>query len=391
MNRKFIERFREYKYKREEHADPWVFVDNYESSSDVIGAQNGHIGSACFINGCSYKVPHPVRYRVDHQCEQLRFAGTKAIKLDEWDMSLGDLKKADCDLLIIFRAPMTVRLNKAIEWARLNGKCILFDIDDLVVDECYTSEIQYVKNLSRAQRQRYDRGVALLKETMLCCDGILTSTTGMAHELKNYNEKIIVNRNVASSEMVYWSDMALAQKNEHEEVRLGYFSGSITHNEDISLILPELVKVLDERKETTLSLVGQLDLPKELLPYRSRIISMPFVSWRELPFLLASVDINLAPLVDTVFNRAKSENKWMEAALVKVPTIASSVGAFEEMIIDGQTGALCINPDEWYKTLIEYITDRSLRERVGKQARDYCLTHCTTRQTASSFERKLMC
>ena len=51
-------------------------------------------------------------------------------------------------------------------------------------------------------------------------------------------------------------------------------------------------------------------------------------NWRQLPQLIASVDINIAPLQDTVFNRAKSENKWVEAALVKVPTIASDVELF---------------------------------------------------------------
>lgn len=30
--------------------------------------------------------------------------------------------------------------------------------------------------------------------------------------------------------------------------------------------------------------------------------------------------------MDTLFNRAKSENKWMEAALVQVVTVASKVG-----------------------------------------------------------------
>ena len=54
--------------------------------------------------------------------------------------------------------------------------------------------------------------------------------------------------------------------------------------------------------------------------------------------VIAEMDINLAPLEDTIFNRAKSENKWIEAALVKVVTIASDVGAFHDCIEDGKTG-----------------------------------------------------
>ena len=79
------------------------------------------------------------------------------------------------------------------------------------------------------------------------------------------------------------------------------------------------------------------------------------MNWEELPRLIASVDINLAPLEKSVFNEAKSENKWVEAALVKVPTVASKVGAFEKMIQTEVTGILCETRQEWEKALISLI------------------------------------
>ncbi len=60
------------------------------------------------------------------------------------------------------------------------------------------------------------------------------------------------------------------------------------------------------------------------------------------------VDINLAPLVDSIFNRAKSEIKWIEAALV-IPAVASKLGAFSDMVIDGETGLLATD-DQWFLT-----------------------------------------
>ena len=41
-----------------------------------------------------------------------------------------------------------------------------------------------------------------------------------------------------------------------------------------------------------------------------------------MPELIVSIDINIALIEDTIFNEAKRENKWVEAALVKVPIIA---------------------------------------------------------------------
>lgn len=48
--------------------------------------------------------------------------------------------------------------------------------------------------------------------------------------------------------------------------------------------------------------------------------------------------INLASRRRKHLNEAKSENKWVEAALVRVPTVASNFGAFAKMIRDGETG-----------------------------------------------------
>ena len=64
-------------------------------------------------------------------------------------------------------------------------------------------------------------------------------------------------------------------------------------------------------------IVGELDVPKELEAYKERIICNDFVAWEELPRLISAVDINLAPLEDSIFNEAKSENKWVEAALIQ--------------------------------------------------------------------------
>ena len=37
-----------------------------------------------FINGCDYAVPHPIRYRVDHQIQQLEAAGLSTLRINAW-------------------------------------------------------------------------------------------------------------------------------------------------------------------------------------------------------------------------------------------------------------------------------------------------------------------
>ncbi len=143
------------------------------------------------------------------------------------------------------------------------------------------------------------------------------------------SRKVILNRNLASQELVEISSKNIKDYNKTtDKIKIAYFSGSITHNENFDLIKPAIVAVLSKYKNVELHLVGHLNIPRELNQFKQQIVANDYVDWKELPALISQMDINLAPLVDTIFNQAKSEIKWLEAALVAVPTIASNVGGF---------------------------------------------------------------
>ena len=75
-----------------------------------------------------------------------------------------------------------------------------------------------------------------------------------------------------------------------------------------------------------LVLIGPLELPQALSPCSDQVERIEFVDWRRLPFELARLDVCIAPLVANAFNHCKSDIKWMEASLVRIPTVASPVG-----------------------------------------------------------------
>lgn len=134
--------------------------------------------------------------------------------------------------------------------------------------------------------------------------------------------------------------------------------------------------------------MGELDASDELNQFSERVRKLKTTDWRELSELIARADINLAPLEDTLFNRAKSELKWFEAALVRVPTAASSIGAFSEMIKDGETGVLCGNTEkEWYEKLAELIENGAMREKIAQNSYQFVKQHCTTEGTCFAYSR----
>ena len=364
-----------------------------------------------FINGCPpEQAPHPYRYRVTHQKEQLIAAGYTVSEISDAECSAASVLSGN--IIVFYRCPYTEKVGAAIRQAKAMNKRVIFDIDDLVVDTVYTDTIPEVQKFGRADRALYDEGVTRYGATLRICEAATTTTTRLRNELAKMVPKAYINRNRASEEMVLLSEKAWrnvketreavgqeetkrktkgAEENvfverESGDVILGYFSGTITHNADFEMVKSAILQVMDENVQVKLLLMGKLDLPAELAAYGNRIIQKPFVDWKELPAVIAGVDINLAPIEDSIFNEAKSENKWVEAALVKVPTVASRVGAFAEQIRDGETGWLA-GEDEWYKILSLAVRDKAKRREIGEAAYQYCKENYITTGSAGNIRK----
>lgn len=338
-------------------------------------------GDVLFINGC--ELEHPMRYRVLHQMEQFEQYGMICHEIYIKQISKRNVKRlvADNKCFVIFRCPFQKSVDILIKQIRMEKKKIFFDIDDLVIDTKYTDTIPYVQSLSDKERQLYNNNVNNMKKTLFLTDGCITTTERLCLELHGYVRNVLINRNTASKEMIQLSERVLTKKRKTEKVKIGYFSGSLTHNADIQLILPVLKNVLKRHTEVELHFVGELSIPSELNEWSSQIVVHSFVKWRQLPELISQVDINLCPLQNSIFNEAKSENKWIEAALVKVPTIASKIGAFDCMIQDGKTGILCENLQEWNEKLEILIQNSDLRETIANEAYEKVHNECTTINT----------
>lgn len=339
-----------------------------------------------FINGCDASVPHPARYRVTHQREQLEAYNFSTDQVFYLDLQLDQVRFYRT--FIFFRCPYTDTIGEFIKTAKQLNKRVLFDIDDLVVDTKYTDTIKYLSTISKAEKDLYDDGVRRMGQTLCLCDAAITTTERLAEELGHYVPEVFINRNTASDEMYALSERAWrGEKKDVSTIDIGYFSGSLTHNDDFLLVLPALQKVMENNSKVRLHIVGELDLPEELLKVQSQIVVHPFVDWRELPELISKVDINIAPLEGGIFNESKSENKWVEAALVKVPTIASDVGAFARMIKHNETGILCDSVEEWEYQLNRLTQDESERERIANNAYTYCVENCITLYTGASLAK----
>ena len=86
--------------------------------------------------------------------------------------------------------------------------------------------------------------------------------------------------------------------------------------------------------------------------------------------LLGESEISFMPLVDTEFNRAKSDLKFIEAGACRVAALASHV-VYGATIEDGRTGLLFADAKELHDRLLRLVVMPELARNLGNGARNY--------------------
>lgn len=315
------------------------------------------------------------RYRVDHLREQLLYKGITSDCVSMEEALKYSLEKYAS--IVIYRGSIPKQVRKLVNKAHKLSKKVFYDIDDLVFDYKSVAGLDFMNNEYKDFKEYCDN----IRKSMQLCDAYITSTITLARQIKKCMDcnEVYVNRNVASAEMAILSVAEKAHvKKDSEKIVLGYFSGTKTHDKDFELIKDVLLDILEKHSNVWLRLGGQIKTAKEFAPYVDRIEIFEFVSWKKLPELIAEVDINLMPLESTIFHECKSENKWQEAALVGVPTIASYNDELALVINDNKDGFLCRNADEWKEKLESLIADKQLRDSIAAEASAKVMQEYTT-------------
>lgn len=309
------------------------------------------------------------RYRVEHFREHLAYIGiaSKALYVYEVDFD----KISEYDAISIYRCSNVDFVKKIADITRKNGQKLLYDIDDFIFEYDKISHLEFLKGRDYKDFSSYSRNICLCMEQ---CDILTTSTITLAEEIRRKfpNKQVIVHRNAACMEMQLLSEIAIDnnKKNSSDKVVLGYFSGSYTHNNDWMMIEDVICEIMEKYNRVGLMLVGALEVGTRLSKYKERIIRVPFGDWQKLPKFIRKIDINLMPLENELFNWCKSENKWMEAALVGIPTVASRNPELERVMSDQVDVIFCDNKSDWKTHIIELINNIQLRQIIGNNAKD---------------------
>ncbi|MBY0274026.1 glycosyltransferase, partial [Candidatus Binatia bacterium] len=312
------------------------------------------------------------RYEVLHRVAQAELLGARSVVRHFTDARLvRDAARAD--LVLAYRTPETPLVCTVLARARARGVPVLGTIDDLIFLPDDASQPAQA-GWSAEARATWRDGVRRYRAVLDACDGFIAPTEPLLDAARALGWRSWLHRDALSAAELALGEDARRRAREARDRRdlvLGYFSGTPTHDRDFSSITGALADVLRRRPGCTLLVVGPLVLDAALQPLAGRIQRRPLVPWTELPGVLAGVDVCLAPLeLDRPFAAAKGEVKYLEAAAVGVPTIATPTPAYRAAIAHGRTGMLADGPDAWRRALEELIEDPERRRALGAAARD---------------------
>jgi glycosyltransferase involved in cell wall biosynthesis len=329
------------------------------------------------------------RYRCDHQAEQLRLAGASAHVGYHAELDLERMVDR-YRTFVLYRVPWDDKVEALLALARGRGASVVADVDDLVFDVEHAHEIAGLEALAPSEKDCYLASIERLGRTLRAVDGVVVSTEPLGNAARQLNDRVCVAANAVSVGMVAAAAKARRPGRANPDVTIAYLSGTPTHDRDFLEAADGVLWALEHLRYARLLVVGYLRLDDRFARFGPRVTKMSAVPWRRLPSVLAGVDVNLAPLeAGNQFTEAKSCLKYLEAALMGVPTIASPRADFQRVIDDGRNGVLAEGEAGWRNALRMLVESSASRTALGAAAHADAISNHTTaarwRSTAEAF------
>ena len=331
-----------------------------------------------FVSGESHTPGHV--YRVLRQVSAAAAIGAEAqwLALEDYQNHREALTNAN--IIVLWRAANSPATAAIIRIARKASARFLFDVDDLV----FLPEIAKAEIIDGIRSQDFSESETAklflrFRQVMEQADACICTTSELAKQIRQLSMLSYVVPNGFDYEFFGVARRAARRWHATRDdnlVRMGYASGSRTHQRDFGVAVQSIAAVLSERADCRLVLfrvpgTGQplLDIDEFpcLEPVTDQIEWRDMVPLKDLPNEIARFDINLAPLeTGNIFCEAKSELKYFEASLADVCTVASPTGPMARAIRHDETGMLAATSNDWYDSLSLLVDQPETRARLAR-------------------------
>jgi glycosyltransferase involved in cell wall biosynthesis len=319
-------------------------------------------------------------FRVRHNAEALEKLGWKSYYFQPQSNETSHILEI-CDMVVVFRTEWDLTLDSISKTCHNRNIPLVYDVDDIIFEpEVTIPELFTILNiLPEADKTKWIRKSERQKLTLINSDAAILSTKPLAIAAARYCKNTFVLPNCLNKTMLDLADIAKKRKKPSSEdglYRIGFAGGTETHQENFRIIEYALSIVLSQNPLVRLVIVGPLDVSKYslLAPYNSQIEIRPKIPMSELFNEIHRFDINLAPLeVNNPFCETKSELRYLFAAAVSVPTIASPTFPLKQAIVDKHSGYLANNEQQWIENISMLLHNADIRSVCGQTARIHAI------------------
>jgi glycosyltransferase involved in cell wall biosynthesis len=322
-------------------------------------------------------LPQCAHYRVWHKRAHLRRLDVACQVVDWHDIQAARSALQLATMAIFYRVPGYPDVLALIAECRRLGVPSWWEVDDLIFDAEAYRRNSNLATLDPELRRGVLAGIPLYRAALLACDRAIASTAPLAAAMRRIGQRdvTIIENSLDQETLALAETLRTRARDDGGEVVVTYGSGSKAHDADFACAADALAALLRQRPRVRLRLVGDLAVPAALAGFGARVERLPTMQYRRYLELLARSDIAIVPLEDTDFNDAKSLVKYLEAAILAVPSVCSPRAPFRAAIADGTSGLLADDTDAWLSALLRLTDDPTLRVRMGQAALDSVLRH----------------
>ena len=242
-----------------------------------------------------------------------------------------------------------------INFLRLHGKKVVFEIDDLLTD----LPIFLLNYANSVASKKYLIG------SLQNADAITVTTNRLGDAISVYNKNIHCVPNCSEN---LFNHVAKHEQIQAQEVTL------IIASSDSVLVhfIVQALKLAQEKFFVQILVIGPLgEYLENAGLHIKRATNMRYYDFKE---FVASIDngIGLIPLDDSLFSSCKSPIKYFDYSLAGIPSICSNVPPYADYIVNGKNGFLVENTVEsWFSAIELLVLNHALRTEISESAAHY--------------------
>ncbi|MEI6686500.1 MAG: tetratricopeptide repeat protein [Planctomycetota bacterium] len=233
------------------------------------------------------------------------------------------------------------------------GKLTIFEANDFFFD------LQPWSPIANSWRDREIQELYL--QLLRLSDGVQTSTAYLAEQWSKMGS---CNVEVFPNQLVHLQPLP----NIVERPFTVGWAGSPGHFADLYHVAPYLQNWLEAHPDAHLAIMTD-ELAQEFFHLDpARFHFKPFGSIESYLDFLGSIDVGIAPLLPTQYNKGRSDVKFLEYASCGVAGIYQNLEPYRNIVNDGETGLFFNTPEELISQLDRLYQDRKLRLQIRDQA-----------------------